>query len=73
MKEYVQSAHSEVGVHADETGFKERGKKMWAWVAISCLVAVFIIRKGRSKQVAKELLGNNFSGDFKIYGIRSAI
>lgn len=62
LKEYVQSAESEIGVHADETGFKERGKKMWAWVAVSCLVAVFIIRKGRSKKIAKELLGGNFSG-----------
>ena len=58
LKNYVQSAKTEVGVHADETGFKEQGKKMWAWVAIYTLAAVFIIRKGRTKKVAQELLAS---------------
>ncbi len=58
---FVQSANN-VSVHADETGFKEKGKKMWAWVAISCLVTIFMIRKSRSKAVAKELLGQDFKG-----------
>jgi len=62
LKNYVQSAKTEVGVHADETGFKEQGKKMWAWVAIYTLAAVFIIRKGRTKKVAQELLGESFTG-----------
>jgi len=35
---------------------------MWAWIAISCLVAVFLIRGGRNKKVAQELLGKNFKG-----------
>jgi hypothetical protein len=35
---------------------------MWAWIAISCLVAVFIIRAGRNKKIAQELLGRNFKG-----------
>lgn len=62
LKSHIRSVSSEVGVHADETGFKEQGKKRWAWVGITGLVAVFIIRQGRSKQVAKELLGEKFSG-----------
>jgi hypothetical protein len=33
---------------------------MWACIAVSCLVAVFIIRGGRCKKIAKELLGKNF-------------
>lgn len=60
-KQYIQSAEN-VGVHADETGFKEKGKSMWAWVGITCRVAAFIIRKGRTKKVAQELLGTGFSG-----------
>ena len=48
--------------NADETGFKEQGRGMWAWIGIACFVAVFIIRKGRTKKVAQELLGINFKG-----------
>lgn len=60
-KYFVRSAN-QVGVNADETGFKEKGKNMWAWIAVSCLVAVFIIRGGRCKKIAKALLGKNFKG-----------
>ncbi len=60
-KRYIKSAQN-VGVNADETGFKEKGKSMWAWIGIACFVAVFIIRKGRTKKVAQELLGKDFMG-----------
>lgn len=60
-KQFVINANA-VSVHSDETGFKEKGKPMWAWIAISCLVAVFLIRGGRSKKVAQELLGKYFKG-----------
>ncbi len=60
-KSFVRSAE-EVSVHSDETGFKEKGKSMWAWIAVSSLVAIFIIRGSRSKKIAKELLGKNFRG-----------
>jgi transposase len=60
-KYFVRSAN-QVGVNADETGFKEKGKRLWAWIAVSCLIAVFMIRSGRNKQSAKELLGKKFKG-----------
>lgn len=60
-KHFIRSA-DQVSVNSDETGFKEKGKNMWAWIAVSCLVAVFIIRGGRSKKIAKSLLGKNFRG-----------
>lgn len=60
-KQFIQSAKN-VSVHADETSFKEKGKKMWAWIGITCLVAVFIIRQSRGKKVAQELLGHKFLG-----------
>ena len=49
-------------VHADETGWNEAKKKAWLWVAVAGNVAVFLIRRGRGKAVAKELLGPLFAG-----------
>ena len=60
-KSFIRSA-DQVGVNADETGFKEKGKSMWAWIAVSCFVAVFMIRNNRDKKVARDLLGKNFTG-----------
>ena len=60
-KQFIQSAGN-VAVNADETGFKEKGKKMWAWIAITGHIAVFIIRKSRGNKVAQELLGCKFKG-----------
>jgi transposase len=60
-RHFIRSADN-IGVHSDETGFREKGKNMWAWIAVSSLVAVFAIRKNRNKKIAKELLGKNFRG-----------
>ena len=60
-KQFIKGIDN-VQVHADETGHKESGKKMWAWVAVALLVSVFIIRASRGTQVAKELLGDAFKG-----------
>ena len=49
-------------VHADETGWRERMKKAWLWVATTTTVAVFLIRRSRGGQVARELLGEGFKG-----------
>jgi transposase len=49
-------------VHADETGWKERGKRAWLWVAVTALVVVFKIAFGRDTAKAKQLLGADFSG-----------
>lgn len=60
-KAFIKSSE-QVSVNSDETGFKEKGKGMWAWIAVSCSVAVFMIRGGRNKKIAQELLGKNFKG-----------
>ena len=60
-KHFIRSSNN-VGVNSDETGFREKSKSMWAWIAVSRFVAIFMIRDSRSKKVAKELLGKNFSG-----------
>ena len=49
-------------MHADETGHKEKGKRLWAWVAVACYLSIFIIRPSSGSIVAKELLGEDFSG-----------
>jgi transposase len=60
-RHFIRSADN-AGVHSDETGFREKGKNMWAWIAVSGFVAVFVIRQSRNKKIAKELLGKNFKG-----------
>lgn len=49
-------------VHADETGHKVAGKKAWMWVAVTNWVSVFLIRLGRGRREAEELLGKAFRG-----------
>jgi len=49
-------------VHADETSHKIAGKKAWMWVAVTSLVAVFLIRPSRATVEAVRLLGEAFAG-----------
>jgi transposase len=49
-------------INADETGHTEKQAKMWTWVCIASLVAVFIIRASRGAKVIKEMIGENFTG-----------
>lgn len=49
-------------VHADETGHKRQGDKMWMWLAATLLVAVFVVRATRCMGAAKGLLGEGFLG-----------
>ena len=49
-------------VHADETGWREAKGRAWLWTATTALVTVFQIAKSRGAIVAKQLLGDTFSG-----------
>lgn len=49
-------------VHADETSWREAKHKAWLWVAATATVAVFLIRRHRNTDAAKELLGALFGG-----------
>jgi transposase len=53
---------STVAVHADETSWRQAGKKAWLWVAATASFAYFLVRRHRSGAVAKELLGEKFAG-----------
>ena len=56
---YVQEQAS---AHLDETGWRQGGQKAWLWVASTTWVTVFLVRLSRGSQVARELLGERFSG-----------
>jgi transposase len=58
-KDYVKEQEI---VNADETSHAECGKRMWPWVAVTGVVAIFLITATRSKKAAKELLGAAFKG-----------
>src|SRR5918992_3117934 len=66
IAEPVQAARDDVEAqsvaHLDETSWREGGKRAWLWVAVTSLVTVFVIRMSRGGQVARELLGEGFSG-----------
>jgi transposase len=49
-------------VNADETGHTEKNQKMWTWVCVAMLVAVFAIRASRGASVIKGMLGAGFKG-----------
>jgi len=48
--------------HLDETSWRQGDKRAWLWVAVTSVVTVFLVRMSRGGQVARELLGEKFSG-----------
>jgi transposase len=62
VQEARDSIEAQRVAHLDETSWREGGKRAWLWVAVTSLVTVFLIRLSRGGQVARELLGESFSG-----------
>jgi transposase len=62
----VEEAHSYVHeqevAHLDETSWRQGGTRAWLWVAVTSWVTVFVVRMSRGGHVARELLGETFSG-----------
>jgi transposase len=48
--------------NVDETGWKERGKKRWLWVAATGTLAAFLISPWRNLKALVRLLGSEFAG-----------
>jgi len=48
--------------HLDETGWKEKGKRQWLWVAVTKLTTVFLVSCSRGRQALRELIGESFQG-----------
>jgi transposase len=47
--------------YADETGFREKSKRAWAWVFVTQFVVIFLVQCSRSRKAASSLLGR-FAG-----------
>jgi transposase len=62
VEQVARVIRQEPVVHADETGWYERSKRAWLWVAVTAHMALFLIRARRGAHVAKELLGAAFAG-----------
>jgi len=62
VQELARALQAEPIVHMDETGWYERSKRAWLWVAASMQIALFAIRHSRGAKVAKEMLGETFGG-----------
>jgi transposase len=62
VQEARDSIEAQRVAQLDETSWREGGKRAWLWVAVTSLVTVFLIRMSRGGQVARELLGESFSG-----------
>jgi transposase len=54
--------HEQRVAHLDETSWRQGDKRAWLWVAVTSCVTVFLVRMSRGGQVARELLGERFSG-----------
>jgi transposase len=62
----VEEAHAYVRTqrtaYLDETPWRQGSQRAWLWVAVTSLVTVFLVRLSRGGQVARDLLGEAFSG-----------
>ncbi len=52
----------QASANLDETGHRQSGDRMWLWVAVTNLVSIFLVSASRGAKVAKELLGEGFTG-----------
>ncbi len=42
----------------DETGWRLDKRRAWLWVMVTAVATIFLVRRGRSQKVARELLGD---------------
>ena len=67
FKPFYSEIHAKIrgsteAVYADETGFRQKGKKFWLWMFATRKEALFAIRKSRGGDVVREILGDVFHG-----------
>lgn len=62
----VAEAHAAVQtapvVNMDETGWRQGRQRAWLWTVVTALVTVFQIDRSRGSQVARQLLGEKWTG-----------
>lgn len=59
-------------LNADETGWKNNGRRCWLWTFVADICVVFVIAAGRGSKVIKTTLGESYDGilcsdDFSAY------
>jgi len=67
MQEAEQAVRETDGAHMDETGWYEgkvagRAKRAWLWVVVTAHITVFQIATSRGSDIAKRMLGNDYTG-----------
>jgi len=62
MAELAQTVRSEPVVNADETGWKQNGKRCWLWVVVAQTFALFEVANSRGRKVIDGLIGELFEG-----------
>jgi transposase len=61
-EEVKKAIVNEPVLNIDETGTKEKGKRMWVWVFCAKMFALFHISVNRSSQVLEDILTTAFKG-----------
>jgi transposase len=49
-------------VQVDETGWKEKGKRHWLWVAVTSMAMLFLVSCYHGQKALQELIGGDFQG-----------
>jgi transposase len=62
VAEAVQYVQRQPVRNADETGWREKTKRLWLWMSVTPLVAIFRLLQTRGAAGAKELLGTEVWG-----------
>ncbi len=61
-REALDAIHQAPIKHADETGWKQNGKKRWLWVGATATLVAFIVSPWRNLTALKRLLGEKLAG-----------
>jgi len=62
VEEAREHVREQSQANIDETGWKEGDKRAWLWAAATMFVAVFTVDLSRGSKVAKQILGDGWSG-----------
>lgn len=66
--EILEDVKSSSVLHADETGWRVKGKNWWLWVFGSFDSAIYTVDKSRGKDVVRRILGEIFMGVLVVDG-----
>jgi transposase len=62
MAALVAAVQQAASAHADETSWREAGRRCWLWVVVTAMATVFTLAPSRGSGVIKGLLGADFAG-----------